>query len=146
MRVPGWGRRLWQGSTDHRGTPQWPGLVCTLVPLEGEQCWGLAYAVEEALWPEIQAQLDYREKDGYSLHRVQVWGDEHSWECWTYVARPENPSYIGDRPLPELADRIRQAAGESGVNVDYIVRLRQRLRELAIHDPHVESLGHLLEN
>jgi len=127
---------MWQGSTDHRGTPDYPGLVCTLVPDPERGCWGLAYAVADEDWDEIRALLDFREKDGYELHRLPA----EDLLCWTYVARECNPSYIGDQPLGELARRINRATGPSGPNRDYLIRLHQTLLELDIHDPHVTRL------
>ena len=142
--LPDWSRRMWQGSTDHRGTSEFPGLVCTLVPEPGQGCWGLVYAVADAEWPEIQAQLDYREKDGYQLRRLSGKIGQETIECWTYVADASNPSYIGERPAPELAWRMARASGESGPNVDYLLRLHQTLIELEIEDAHIAELADLL--
>ena len=131
-------RRLWQGSTDHRGTPELPGLVATLVPAPGEQCWGVAFEVTDEDWPRLRQQLDHREKDGYTLERVHCSGGQ---EAWTYVADEANPQFIGPRPEREMLDRLARAAGESGPNQVYLFRLEETLRALDIEDPHVFGLA-----
>ena len=115
-------------------------MVCTLVPIPGQGCWGLAYEIADQDWPAIQAELDYREKDGYQLRRVSARWQGENLACWTYVADELNPSYIGDRPLDELVGRIRKAAGPSGHSADYLLRLAQTLEELDIQDDHVSQL------
>lgn len=68
-------RRCWaQKSTDHRGLPKFPGIVCTLLkdeevrqfrPLNYEQATsteGLVYEVPSELVDECLAELDFREK------------------------------------------------------------------------------------
>lgn len=120
-------------------------MVCTLVPNSGHGCWGLAYEIRDQDWPAIQAELDYREKDGYQLKRVLARWLDQEFPCWTYVADEHNPSYLGDQGLESLVDRIRRAAGPSGASVDYLLRLAQTLHELDIEDDHVEQLIEALE-
>eukprot|EP00013_Stygamoeba_regulata_P007892 CAMPEP_0177680344 /NCGR_PEP_ID=MMETSP0447-20121125/30121_1 /TAXON_ID=0 /ORGANISM="Stygamoeba regulata, Strain BSH-02190019" /LENGTH=231 /DNA_ID=CAMNT_0019189665 /DNA_START=38 /DNA_END=733 /DNA_ORIENTATION=- len=90
-RLPGYIRRFWQGSTDHRGTPENPGRVVTLLTLEeyaaardrfvatlcddddeakhhiadSTTTFGVAYRVGAAHRKELFAYLDHREKGGY---------------------------------------------------------------------------------
>lgn len=120
-------------------------MVCTLVPDPGQGCWGLAYEVSDQSWPAIRAELDYREKDGYGLHGVRARHLESWLDCWTYVADASNPSYIGQRPLAELAWRIRHAVGPSGHSADYLRRLQATLQELEIQDEHVLELLQAVE-
>ncbi len=115
-------------------------MVCTLVPDPGAGCWGLAYEISDQDWPAIRAELDYREKDGYQLRKVSARWEECELTCWTYVADEHNPSYLGEQPLAQLAERIGRAAGPSGHSSDYLLRLAQILEELEIEDEHVRQL------
>nr|VWO95205.1 MTP1 [Ganoderma boninense] len=120
--LKGYVRRFAQKSHDHRGTPerrgadprlvplQNPGRVVTLIHTEDwdnfsgsdpfpheDVVWGIAYTIDPAYENEVRDYLDYREKDGYTLEEVDIYGLVHGQEqiilpkC--YVGRPDNPSF-----------------------------------------------------
>ena len=147
--IAGWERRFWQGSTDHRGVPEAPGRVVTLIPLPGAVCWGRAYRVEASQVEPTTEKLDWRERGGFrrlSL-TVQMESDGSTTvEALTYVAESDNPNYLGPAPLDAIAAQVRAAHGPSGANIEYVQRLAQSLRELSADDPHVFALDALLRN
>ena len=135
--VAGWARRFWQGSHDHRGVPDAPGRVVTLVRAPGETCMGMAYRIEHAVFDH----LDYREKNGYE--RVAVSMDLEgagAADGIVYIAPMDNHAFLGDAPIGEMARQIRLSVGPSGRNVDYLLELADALRGLQAHDPHVFAL------
>ena len=140
--ISGWKRRFWQGSHDHRGTPEAPGRVVTLVPARGVICKGIAYLVE----PRVFEHLDHREKNGYARHDIEIVldGRHAAVQGLLYVASPENPAFLGPAPIEELADHIASAHGPSGSNRDYLLQLADALRTLEDEDPHVLALESLL--
>lgn len=142
--IEGWQRRLEQGSPDHRGTPERLGRVATLVRAEGARCGGVAYLIEESARDTILANLDIREQGGYERVEVAVTLAEPGAtpvRAITWVARPENPYYLGPAPVHEMAAQIRVAVGPSGHNADYVARLAEMLRALEIDDPHIFELS-----
>ena len=149
-RVRGWTRRFWQGSTDHRGVPEAPGRVVTLVPEEGATCAGLAYRIEGAAQEAVLEQLDWRERGGYRRVEMELLlvggeaGPEEVVRGISYVATPANPNYLGPASLVAIADQVRRAEGPSGPNPEYVLRLAEALRSLGETDPHVFALEALL--
>jgi len=159
--VKGYVRRFAQMSHDHRGTPENPGRVVTLIHKEDwdhysasdafpneDTVWGIAYTIDPEHEKEARAYLDHREKDGYTLETVDIYdivdGEPrvviHGCSC--YVGRPSNPSFIGSEPLDELAHRIWQSVGPSGRNKDYLYRLAEEVHKLspASKDSHLFAL------
>jgi len=140
--IEGWERRFWQGSHDHRGTPDAPGRVVTLVRAPGAVCKGVAYRVEHSVFEH----LDHREKNGYERHAttISLLEEQRQVGGLLYVARADNPAYLGPASLPELADHIAGSSGPSGSNRDYVLHLAEALRELGEVDSHVQALEALL--
>ncbi|CAL5220904.1 g2999 [Coccomyxa viridis] len=142
--IKGYRRVFYQGSTDHRGTPEAPGRVVTLEEAPGSQCWGAAYLIA-GTYDEQQntlAYLEWREKQ-YDLRvRVDVFGRE-SLEvpvvrgALTYIAsadRVKNLNYAGPAPREAIAQQIASAIGPSGPNDEYLYGLVRALQEMGVHE------------
>ena len=136
--LDGWARRFWQASHDHRGTPDAPGRVVTLVESPEDRCHGVAYRIDH----EVFDHLDYREKDGYDRHEVcLLLTDDRRVASAVYVATSDNPSYLGHAPPKMLASHIKTSKGPSGTNLDYFVNLRKALQEMGSTDQHLEEIA-----
>lgn len=146
--IEGWARRFWQGSTDHRGVPDAPGRVVTLVPVPGARCWGMAYRIAAANSATVLAHLDHREKGGYRLERVTLRFVNGSAETsgFVYHATPDNPNYLGPAAPETIAAQVRASHGPSGPNIDYVLRLAEALREIGAEDAHVFEIERLLRD
>lgn len=139
--IVGWSRRFWQGSHDHRGTPEAPGRVATLVPSEGAICHGMAYLVT----PEEFAHLDHREKNGYLRVAIDIhFAAGGTEEGLIYIAAADNAAWLGEASEEEIARHIASAAGPSGPNTEYLLRLAAALRDMGHHDEHVHAIEALL--
>lgn len=143
--IEGYCRRFWQGSTDHRGFPEKPGRVVTLVESPEETVWGVAYQIADENVDTVLDHLDYREKNGYSKAVVTFHPLDTSvspFDCLMYTATPQNPEYLGPAPLNEMADQIWKSVGPSGANADYLLQLASAIRTLfpGVQDRHLFEL------
>ncbi|RKP13823.1 cation transport regulator-like protein 2-like protein [Piptocephalis cylindrospora] len=151
-------RRFWQASTDHRGLPERPGRVVTLIPREQwleipeeevgpvNETWGMAYKIAESEVEKVMDHLNYREKNGYTVHYVDVFqsGQEQPVvsKALVYIGTLENSEYVGPAPIKEMALQISKAVGPSGPNRDYLFHLETALEDLGddAGDAHVSRL------
>ena len=141
--IPGWSRRFYQGSTDHRGLPGSPGRVATLLKDAKAICWGVAYRVSADSLESVFSYLDHREQGGFRRYIVEFHkqGDpQPSCHVHVYVADPDNPNYLGPATTVEIAQQIHRAKGLSGSNLEYLIRLAEGLRAIGIIDNHVFEL------
>ena len=142
--IQGWTRRFWQGSPDHRGTPQALGRVVTLLKEADAICWGRAYEIADEDFETVLTQLDHREQGGYL--RFSVTANLRGLEMPTvdalvYVATEENPCYLGPASIEAIAAEVLVRVGPSGPNTEYVLRLDEALIAIGADDPHVRALA-----
>lgn len=145
--ISGWARRYWQGSTDHRGVPEAPGRVVTLIPAPRHQCWGIAYSVAPLAWEHVTQRLDHRERGGFDRKDVTVGfrdPDRPPVRAIVYIATERNPNFLGPATNSEIAAQIRGAHGPSGPNAEYALELAAALRSIEADDDHVFAIADLL--
>ncbi len=134
-------RRFWQGSPDHRGTPEAPGRVATLIQQAEASCVGRAFRLSDDVFREVLGQLDHREKEGFERHTLNVQlADGRRIDALTYIATPTNASFLGPAPVAEMAAHIARSQGPSGPNDEYLLQLACWLDEHDIHDAHIQEL------
>ena len=149
--IRGWQRRFWQGSHDHRGTPESPGRVVTLIEEESAECSGMAYRVDKSVFEH----LDHREKNGYLRHQVCIHffdidsnlalGDGMK-NGLVYIGAHDSEAYLGEDSEENIAIQISQSAGPSGRNDEYVYQLADGLRTLGEVDEHVFAIEkHLIQ-
>ena len=146
--ISGWTRRFWQGSTDHRGVPEAPGRVVTLIEDAGSVCWGTAYLIGADDRDDVLRLLDYREKGGYALHEVDIsflGEDGRDRTGLIYIAGPGNPNWLGDAPVADITAQVLASTGPSGANTEYVLELAQALRGMNAEDDHVFELAAAVE-
>eukprot|EP00835_Amoeboradix_gromovi_P003655 NODE_250_length_12902_cov_0.423182.p4 type:complete len:180 gc:universal NODE_250_length_12902_cov_0.423182:3069-2530(-) len=150
--IKGWSRYFYQGSTDHRGTIDSPGRVCTLLEEPTAHCWGVVFTLDPN-YTDSLAKLDFRERNGYKVEKLNVYANENDSkpiyeEVLTYIARPDNEVYLGIAPIQKMASHIISCQGMSGKNSCYVLKLASAVRELMPHvqDDHLFSLESAILN
>ncbi|KAL4071068.1 ChaC-like protein [Scleroderma yunnanense] len=154
--LKGYVRRFAQKSHDHRGTPENPGRVVTLIHKEDWDNFSSSdafpdddiAACDPSHYSGVAYTIDplYESEDGYTLETLDIYTIEDDVEkviihnC--YVGRPDNPSFLGSEPLDALAERIWRSVGPSGRNKDYLYQLAHSVKKLApaSHDSHLFAL------
>lgn len=124
----------------YRGTPETPGLVLGLD--RGGACRGLVYRVAAAQAAEVTAYLHAREliSDVYEPRTVPVRTDDGVRRAYTFVARRDHPQYAPDLGIERSADIIMRAAGNAGLNRDYLIHTVRHLERQGFHDRRLHAL------
>ncbi len=145
----GFKRRFSQLSPDHRGTHELLGRTVVLLEDEGGKgvC-GEVYLLPAAQACTIMTRLIHRERAGYDAISVSVdCNDGVTRQAWTFArATPPGPEadpatfYAGEEEATVTARVIAVAAGRSGTNLQYFVRLLLAMRQRRHVDEHLERL------
>ena len=136
--ICGWQRFFCQRSTDHRGTPESPGLVASVLSDENLQalglraagappseCCGQCYRVPDADASAVLDALDFREKGGYTREVVEVTPIDGSQpvQALLYTATPENPNFertaLTDPAADEQARAQRRSMKAEGMKMTW---------------------------
>ncbi|EJP70486.1 ChaC-like protein [Beauveria bassiana ARSEF 2860] len=143
---------------DHRGTPEAPGRVVTLLERSywedltdhhhgsaPERVWGVAYRIRPDKVAEVKSYLDIREINGYSIHYTPFQPADGSAPIRTlvYIGTPDNDQFVGPQDPQALAEHIFKSRGPSGLNKDYLFGLDAALEKLSPEsgDEHVADLA-----
>ena len=125
----------------HRGTAERPGLVFGLS--RGGSCVGVAFEVEAGKWPEVFDYLQDREQDRgvyrEAWREVTLLGGRRV-RALTYLVNEGHAQYAGRLTVPEQVALVRQGAGESGRNTEYVRNTAQHLMSLGIRDRTLEMI------
>ncbi|XP_055902918.1 putative glutathione-specific gamma-glutamylcyclotransferase 2 [Eupeodes corollae] len=151
--IEGYQRRFFQHSIDHRGTPDRPGRVVTLVPSNNQQdrVYGVAYRIAKQEKNEVLAHLDFREKNGYQRKTLKFieFGTGYTNDIIIYIATNDNDSFAGgnEDDLQPIADQIYTTAGPSGPNREYLYYLANAMRDLfpGVVDDHLFKLEEIVK-
>ena len=141
----GYRRALCIYSFVHRGTPERPGLVLGLD--RGGSCVGIAFRVPGELRDEVLAYLRERElvTNVYLERSVSVGLDGgEKVSAVTYVADRSHGQYAGSLDEEQAAAVVRGAAGQSGVNEEYVFNTVRHLQALGIRDRWLEGVARRL--
>ncbi|XP_048557649.1 gamma-glutamylcyclotransferase 2-3 [Triticum urartu] len=148
-------RVFYQGSTDHRGTPEFPGRTVTLEHQPGSTCWGVAYKISRE--QDKQTALEYlevREKQYDEKVYLDLYTDSSLkipavQDMMVYLAttnKEANQNYLGPAPLEEMAKQIYLAKGPTGPNTEYLFKLEDALNKIGVVDQHVQDLANAVRN
>merc|ERR1712142_120809 len=149
--IQGFSRRFWQGNTTHRGVPGKPGREATLVEDSVEaSTYGVAF---QLLGESALEYLNKREVTlgGYATHITLFQPRDPTvapFPVLLFVATPSNEHWLGKGPLDQIAHQVVHSSGNSGHNVEYVLKIAMWQRHFLpdIQDDHLYTLEHHIRN
>lgn len=139
-RVHGWHRALKMWSRINRGTPEQPGLVLGL--LSGGCCQGMVFRIEQALAPQVLPALWDREMvtGVYDPRWLPCRTAHGPVRALAFTLSRKSPSHTGELSEEQYRRIFANACGRFGTSLDYAQSTYEALREMDIHDRHLERL------
>ncbi|KAK8089660.1 ChaC-like protein [Apiospora hydei] len=139
---------------DHRGTPEAPGRVVTLIE---RSFWASLVDAHDSApdkadkVAEVKDYLDIREINGYTIHYTPFHpaasedgaAGQPPIRTLVYIGTPDNDQFTGPQDPQALAEHIYRSEGPSGLNRDYLLSLEKALDELSPEsdDAHITDLS-----
>lgn len=141
--LPGYQRDFNKASVKNWGTSKAPGPTLGLSP--GDGCVGLAFEFLEDSRSPVLDELRRREGSSFRIEEKDIrLASGGTVAAFVPVNDRSASTFIGDRSLEERARLARVAKGTSGRCRDYVGNIRQKLVELGVHDPAVETFWALV--
>jgi cation transport protein ChaC len=125
----------------HRGTADKPGLVFGLS--RGGSCLGVAFEVQAANWQAVFDYLQEREQDRgvyREVFREVTLQSGKRVRALAYLVNERHAQFAGRLSLAEQVELVRQGAGESGHNTEYVRNTARHLISLGIRDRTIEAI------
>lgn len=146
----GWHRRFGFTLTNHRGTPDRPGLMMGLD--RGGQCRGIAMRIARAtvradLDALVRRELPFRPLDGVAAHASRWLTVETAAgpiRALAFVINRQSPRYAGHLGEEATAEILATACGSGGSCAEYLYSTVSHLEELGIRDRNLWRLQHLV--
>ncbi|GIM13059.1 hypothetical protein Vretimale_16287 [Volvox reticuliferus] len=145
--IRGYRRVFWQGSTDHRGTPERPGRTVTLTSENHPAAvtWGVAFQLAGTSQEQAAAlsYLEWREKQYDVRQLVDVYGADGQMlvrGALVYIASSANQNYLGPADTHLIAAQIATSRGPSGPNWEYLCKLADAMRGIGAPDRELFAL------
>ena len=142
-RLHGFHRAFCIYSEHYRGTPQRPGLILGL--LAGGACRGLAHRLPTRDYDAVRRYLWQREieNDGVYVEDVRPihLADGRIVPSLVYLSDRAHRQFAGKLALARALRLVRQGAGATGTNIDYLRNTLAHLRELGLRDKRLEDLA-----
>ncbi len=125
-----------------RATPEAPGLMLAVEESGDDGMTGVVHRIDSAAIESETSILWMREmlSGAYAPTWIDAETDRGRVRAIAFVMNKAHPRYAGALTIAEQARRIAAAAGETGVNRDYLYRCRGELRRMGVEDPYVEAL------